>query len=50
MNVGVKLEISSGGVGRGNDGRKKMSFFVPEKHCLAGGSKETVKQESIFIE
>jgi len=48
--VRVKLKISSGGVGRDNDGRKEMCFFRPGKHCLTGGSKEAVKQESIFIE
>jgi len=49
MDVRMKLKISPGGMARWNNGRKEMSFFTPGKHCLTGGSKETVKQEPIFI-
>jgi hypothetical protein len=49
MEVGMKLKISAGGMGRGNKDRKEMSFFRPRKYSHAGGSKEAVKQESIFI-
>jgi len=43
MDVRMKLKISSGSMARGDNGRKKMSFFAPRKHGLAGGPKETVK-------
>jgi len=49
MNVRVKLKISSKGVATRDNGWKKMSFFAPGKQGLTGGSKEAIKQESIFI-
>jgi len=49
MEVRMKLEVSAEGMARGNHGREEMSFFRPGKYSLAGGLKEAVKQESIFI-
>jgi len=49
MDVRMKLKISPGGMARGNNGRKEMSFFTPGKYGVAGGPKETVKQEPTFI-
>ena len=45
----MKLKISSGGVTRGNNGRKEMSFLRPGKHCLRRGPKKATKQESALV-
>jgi len=47
--VRVKLKISSKGVITRDNGWEKVFFFAPGKQGLPGGSKEAVKQESIFI-
>jgi hypothetical protein len=43
MEVRMKLKIFAEGMGRGDKGRKKMSFFRPRKYDFAGGSKKAVK-------
>ncbi len=45
----MKLKVSSGGMARGNNGRKEMSFLTPGKHCFTRGPKERGQQESVFI-
>jgi len=45
----MKLKISAEGTARGSNGLKEMSFFRPGNYGLAGGPKEAVKQEYIFI-
>ena len=50
MNVRVKLEISTRGMARGNDGWKEMSLIRPGKHCFSRGRKKAAKQESALVQ